>query len=227
MNCNYCKNTCVKKGIRNGKQRYKCKTCHKYQLEYYVYSIYNPSDDKRILSLNANSVSISGMSRILNYSKQTIIRRMLLLASRIIKPMHNEINQVYEVDEMWTFVGSNRPENYFWITYAINRETKNVIDVVIGKRTKENLRIVINKVKMLSPKKIITDKLNSYPNLITPVEHDTGRYRNNKIERANLTLRQHIKRLSRKTLSYSKSIEMLQASILLYFFWNNWQMGWF
>lgn len=96
------------------------------------------------------------------------------------------------------------------------------MNVVVGNRTKENISKIINELKYCSPKKIITDKLNVYPNLIYPIEHDTKKYNNNHIERANLTLRQHLKRSSRKTLSYSKSIEMLKATILLYFYWNNW-----
>ena len=72
--------------------------------------------------------------------------------------------------------------------------------------------------------KIVTDRLNIYPNLITPINHDTRKYRNNRIERCNLTLRQHIKRLSRKTICYSKSNLMLEATFKLYLFWNNWSV---
>lgn len=164
------------------------------------------------------------MSRILGYSKSTISRKILELSKRVERPKYAQYNQVYEVDEMCTYVGKNKKSHYVYITYAINRKTKEVIDVVIGRRTKNNLRLIINKVKQLNPKKIVTDKLSAYVKLVQPFIHDTNRYRNNRIERANLTLRQHIKRLSRKTLSYSKSIKMLEATVLLYFYWNNWQI---
>lgn len=201
-----------------------CKVCGKYQLEIYKYNLYNFKDDKKLIAFNAESTSISSMSRLLNYSKQTIIRRIKTLAKKVVKPVLYERNQEYEVDEMWTFIGENKPQNYVWITYGMNRKTKQIIDVVVGKRTKENLGIVINKIKELIPKKIITDRLNIYPNLVYPVTHDRSRYRNNRIERSNLTLRQDIKRLSRKTLSFSKSLEMLEATLLLYFYWHNWSM---
>jgi IS1 family transposase len=144
------------------------------------------------------------------------MRQILNMASIITKPIFYENNQVYEVDEMWTYVGKNRPSNYCWITYAINRRTGCVIDVVIGSRSKENLKKVIDSVKMYNPKKIVTDRLKTYPNLIKPTEHDTKRYSNNRIERANLTLRTHIKRLFRKTICFSKSKKMLEACVLLY-----------
>lgn len=223
--CIYCSTgQCIKKGVRNNKQRFQCKSCGKYQLKYYTYKLYNKLDDKIIMFLNAESVGISSLSRFLGYSKQTILKRITFLASRVSKPILYEYNQVYEVDEMWTYVSSCRTRDVRWITYAMNRKTNQIVDVAVGARSKENLAKVINKLKLLSPKKIITDKLSVYPNLIIPVEHDTRRYKNNKIERSNLNLRTHIKRLSRKTICYSKSEKMLENCVLLYFSWHNWQM---
>lgn len=225
MKCIYClKNQCIKKGVRNGKQRYQCKSCKKFQLKYYTYKLYNKKDDVKIVALNAESVGISSLSRLLNYSKATILRRINFIANKVTNPQLLERNQVYEVDEMWTYVSGCKERNVKWITYAINRTTSQVVDVVIGSRNKENLAKIINKLKLLYPKKIITDKLAIYKNLVRPIKHDTRRYRNNKIERSNLTLRTHLKRLSRKTICYSKSEKMLENCILLYFLRHNWQM---
>lgn len=53
--------------------------------------------------------------------------------------------------------------------------------------------------------------------LIPETIHQTGRNRTNKIERMNLTLRTHLKRLNRKTICFSKSEEMLNSSLSIYF----------
>ncbi|PHR19585.1 MAG: transposase [Fluviicola sp.] len=164
------------------------------------------------------------MSRILGYSQGTIIRRVLYLASKVTRPIYCEHNQIYEVDEMWTFVGRKTPSNYSWITYALNRRTRCVIDVAFGSRNRKNLKQVIDSVKAQNPKKIVTDKLIIYPNLVKPVKHDTTRYSNNHIERGNLTLRTHIKRLFRKTICFSKSQEMLEACVLLYLDFHYWKL---
>lgn len=79
-----------------------CKNCGKYQQNIYTYNRYDPKDDNNIKLLNAKGVRISSMSRILGYTKRTIIRRVLYLASKIVKPVCLGYNQVYEVDEMWT-----------------------------------------------------------------------------------------------------------------------------
>lgn len=92
----------IRKGTRGIKQRYKCKSCGKYQQDIYTYKRYDSKDDENIKLLNAEGVGIRSMSRILGYSKRTIIRRILYLASKIVKPIYMENNQVYEVDEMWT-----------------------------------------------------------------------------------------------------------------------------
>jgi IS1 family transposase len=225
MKCNYCNSEkIVKKGKRGVKTRYLCNSCNKSFQDKYTYTLYNSKDDWWIKSLNANSVGIRSIARILRYSTGTILRRILYLSSKVTKPIYYERNQVYEVDELWTFVGTNKPSNYAWVSYAINRYTGNVIDIVVGPRTKVNLEKVIYTLKSLSPKKIITDKNPSYPNLIVPYDHDTKRYANNKIERNNLNFRTHLKRLSRKTICYSKSLKMLQACVLLYLDFNYWNL---
>lgn len=225
MKCKNCSSLkLVKRGTIGIKQRYQCKSCGKYQQDIYSYKLYNSSDDKNIKQLNAEGVGISSISRILGYSKQTILRRFLTISNKVKIPFLIENNQVYEVDEMWTFVGQKRPSNYSWITYAINRKTHQVMNVVFGSRTKENLGKVICLLKSKNPKKIITDKLNTYPNLVRPYPHDTSRYANNHIERGNLTLRTHIKRLFRRTICFSKSQKMLEASVLLYFDFHNWRL---
>lgn len=190
----------------------------------YRYQLYAASDDKMIKTYHSEGLGIRSMGRILGYSPNTIIRRILCLGLSVTKPVYSESNQIYEVDELCTYVGRNHPSNYVWITYAINRSTKSIIDVVIGSRTKENLNKVISSVKSLYPAKIITDKLPVYKKLVQPFTHDTRKYGNNHIERGNLTLRTHIKRLSRQTICFSRSLKMLKASILLYFDYRGWQL---
>lgn len=190
----------------------------------YRYQLYDSKDDKLIKTYHCEGVGIRSMGGILEYSPNTIIHCLLYLADKVIKPVYSESNQIYEVDEFCTYVGRNDPSHYKWVTYAINRSTKTIIDVVIGSRSKDNLGKVINSVKQLSPLKIITDRLPVYVNLVKPVKHETHKYGNNYIEPGNLTLRTHTKRLSRQTICFSRSLNMLRASILLYFDYRGWML---
>lgn len=122
--------------------------------------------------------------------------------------------QEYEVDEMYTYIGNK--ESSCYIIYALNKATRKVVDFVLGGRTRENISKIINQVKALNPKCIYTDKLNVYPALMDNIKHITQQYNINHIERMNLNLRTHLKRLSRKTICFSRSKEMLESCLKIY-----------
>ena len=152
-------------------------------------------------------------------SKANVINKMKQISRQIITPEIKESHQDYEVDEMYTFIG-NKKQAYY-ITYALNKKTKQVIDLVVGSRTKETIGKVINSLISLKPKQIFTDKLNIYPSLIEKKKHVASAYKINHIERFNLTLRTHLKRLSRKTICFSRSKEMLENCLRIYLWAEN------
>lgn len=216
-NCKYCNSCCIKKGMYKGVQKLYCSLCHKYQREKYHYRLTTSKDDNNIVLLNNEGMSISSISRYLQIAKTTVRRRILIISNKLSPPDFSEINQAYEVDEMQTFISRNHPSCYVYITYAINRVTRKVIDFVVGQRSKVVIGQVINKILSFSPRRIYTDGLNIYPALIPSTLHKVFRYHTNTIERNNLTLRTHLKRLGRKTIYFSKSIIMLAACLNLYF----------
>lgn len=124
-----------------------------------------------------------------------------------------QADAVYEVDEIKTFVGNKR--NHIWIAYAINRKDKSIASFSVGARTNETLNKVI--CKLTNAKQIYTDKLRQYKTLINPSIHKTTNRGTNHIERHNLTIRTHIKRLTRKTICFSRKIAMLYAVMKIYF----------
>ena len=107
------------------------------------------------------------------------------------------------MDELKAFVGNK--QNEVWICYALNRKTKQVVDYVVGRRTKKNIQKVVTSVQALSTFRVYSDRLNIYPGLIPKNIHSTKYHHTNYIERKNLTIRNHLKRLNKKTLSFSKS----------------------
>ena len=216
MKCNYCSGRCIKKGWHKQAQKYQCKICGKCQQATYIYQKYAVDIDTQIVSLNNEGVGVNSISRLLKIPRTTVLRRMMKAASRIVQPACIEQGQPYEIDELYTYVGSkDRP---CYIIYVINRITRKIIDFVIGARTKENIKRLVDKLMLFFPKRIYTDNLNIFPLLIPASIHRTHQYKTNRIERKNLTIRTHLKRLSRKTICYSKSVAMLEASVRLYMF---------
>lgn len=215
VSCPDCKTYSIKSGFQNGKQRYKCKVCNKrFQLDY-TYQAYKKDINNLIKSLLKESCGILSISRVLNISCGTVLSRILKISKQIKIPYFNMLGCKFEIDEMWSFIGSKK--NVTWITYAIEQKTKNVIDFFVGRKTKDTIRPLINKVLLLQPSRIYTDRLNIYPSLIPKEIYKRFQYCTNRIERMNLTLRMHIKRLSRKTICFSRKQEYLEAHLKIYF----------
>ncbi|RBW55197.1 IS1 family transposase [Tenacibaculum sp. E3R01] len=201
MNYIKCKtNNTIKKGLLNTKQRFYCKFCKSYFQSSYKYKV---QTNLLLVSLLKEGCSVWGISRILNISKNTVLSRMLKISKQIKVTYFNKLGCKFEVDEMWSFIGSKK--NVIWITYVLERETKSIIDFYVGRKSKETIRPLIYKVLLLQPNRIYTDRLNIYPSLIPTEIHRRFQYCTNKIERMNLNLRTDIKRLIRKTICFSKN----------------------
>lgn len=91
----------------------------------------------------------------------------------------------YEVDEMRTYIG--KKSRLYWVVYALRRDNREVIDFKVGKRNSKTLQRVLDTVYLSEPKKVQTDRLGLYKNLIPNALHYTSQYNINHIERKNLS----------------------------------------
>ena len=205
----------VKNGFQNGKQRFLCKNCGKSFIKKYTYNAYNGNINYWIKMLLCEGVGILGISRLLKISKNTVLSRMLKIADSLKKPIWIKPNCTFELDEMWTYIGNKKKGIY--IAYGIERKTARVIDFRVGQRSYNLLRQIVNTVLETKPDKIFTDKFPFYQKLVPKEKHKISKYHINKIERNNLNLRTHIKRLSRRSICFSKSAKYLEAHLSIYF----------
>lgn len=104
-----------------------------------------------------------------------------------------------------------------WIVYALERSTKTVVSFNVGARTNRTLNVVLKTLQFAEAKTIYTDKLPSYKYLIEEKVHCTHYRSTNHIERKNLSIRTQLKRLSRRTICFSKSASILAACLAIYF----------
>lgn len=215
MKCKYCTGVCRKNGRQSkGQQKYQCIACKKYQQALYTYHAYNKEINESIIKHVKRGNGIRDIAYLINISNTTVIKRIRGIASTLESNYASKKGCVYELDELRTFAGCKKNEQ--WLIYAINKGTREVVDLLVGKRVKENVKKVVDKVLEFFPRKIYTDGLNMYPTLIDKLIHKPGRYLTNRIERKNLTLRIHLKRLVRYTLCYSKKVDMLESCVKIY-----------
>ena len=218
VNCPRCKkNNAVKNGsTKNHKQQYYCKNCGKRFIDNYTYMAYKSNIDRNIILFTKEGLGIRSTARILKISTTTLLKRIISIARNIHQPVISR-GKIYEVDELCTYIRHKR--NFIWLVYALEKESKNVVSFNVGKRTNKTLSRVINTLKLSEAKKIFTDKLKNYKYLIDGNLHSVKRFGTNHIERKNLTLRTHLKRLSRRSICFSKSLAIL-ISILKIYFWS-------
>lgn len=114
-------------------------------------------------------------------------------------------------------VSSNGKDKHIWIVYALNRKTKEVVSYNVGARTNATLDKVIKTLRLSGAKKIFTDGWRGYKSLIDDKIHSVANRGTNHIERHNLTLRTHLKRLTRRTICFGRSIAILSAILKIYF----------
>ena len=126
-----------------------------------------------------------------------------------------------EVDEMWSFVGKKQEQRWLW--HALDHWTGTVLAYVFGRRTDE---VFLQLKALLEPfgiRRFHTDYWGAYARPLEPAVHRPGKRNTQPIERKHLTLRTRIKRLARKTICFSKSIEMHDTIIGLFI--NRYEFG--
>ncbi len=212
--CRYCKGSCIKRGIRaNGSQTLCCKQCGKYQQAIYSQNARKPDCTSMIVKLLVNSCGIRSIARVLDISPTTVLKRIVSAAQSLPKPEPIAFAKSYEIDELRTFVGSKG--NPVWICLAQQVETRIIVAMSIGSRSKRNLSCVVQTVLNAKPMSVMTDGLDIYRKLIPKGINITKGHCTNHIERFNLTLRNALKRLSRRTLCFSRSPSLLIAHVSL------------
>ena len=126
-----------------------------------------------------------------------------------------------EVDEMWSFVGKKKEPRWLW--HAIDHRTGKVLAYVFGRRADE---VFVKLKTLLEPfgiTRYYTDSWGAYGRHLAPEVHSPGKRNTQQIERKHLTLRTRLKRLVRKTICFSKSIQM--HDIVIGLFINRYEFG--
>lgn len=113
-------------------------------------------------------------------------------------------------DEMWSFVRSKAHKAWVWL--AMEAGTGRIVGLHVGDRGVESAKALWNGLPPAYRARALclTDHWEAYPAAIPPPHHLAVSKRSglmNGLERFNNTVRQRLGRLTRQTLSFSKSWE--------------------
>ena len=215
MECKYCGGTCVKDGRQNnGRQRYKCKSCHRKQQALYSYNAYQKGINNAIITLTKEGVGIRSAARILDISPTTLLSRIVQIAQTISRP---PVTYSKDLWSGWNKELCTKKVRTHLDSICLDRKSKQVVSYNIGPRTNATFNVVLETLRLSDAKRVYTDRLRNYRSLIETKIHRTSLYGTNHIERHNLTIRTHLKRLARKTICFSRSAVILSAILKIYF----------
>jgi insertion element IS1 protein InsB len=116
------------------------------------------------------------------------------------------------MDEQWGYVGAKSRQR--WLFYAYDRIRRTVVAHVFGERTLATLERLLSLLSAFEVVVWMTDGWPLYESRLKGKLHVISKRYTQRIERhnlnlnLNLNLRQHLARLGRKSLSFSKSVEL-------------------
>jgi len=119
-----------------------------------------------------------------------------------------------ELDEFWSFV--HKKDNQRWTWYAIDKRSGIIPAWHNGKRTDADFLKLLYYLSQIPIGLYCSDNWGSYSKFLPSHQHYIGKDRTWKIERKNLNFRTHIKRLTRKTICFSKNEQIHDNVIGMY-----------
>ena len=219
MQCPKCKSSHNKKnGFRRGKQSYKCKDCGYQFVENPISRKYTPEVRQICLKMYLNGLGFRARARVTEIDHTTIINWVKEEGESLPEaPPEEEIPEITEIDELQTFVG--RKQNKFWIWTVVNHWNQGILLWTIGDRSHQTFEPIWQIIKCWQSFWYVTDGYPVYPSYIKPEDHLVCKTYMTRVEGENTRLRHYLARLHRKTLCYSKSLDMLKYSIRLLLFY--------
>lgn len=211
--CHHCGGICINRGRRAGAQVLYCKTCGRYHQATYRYKAWATGMDERITTCVKEGCGIRSIGRMLGISPTTVIARIRRIASGL-GPGSIPKGRKYEVDELATYIRNKK--NRVWVAYALDKKDRRVVALRVGARSKRMLRPLVDTLLLANAKHIGTDGLDLYRYLVPTELHHVKGFGINRIERHNLTLRTQLKRLARRTICYTKSLDLLYACVAIH-----------
>ncbi len=215
MKCPNCDSNNIKKNgsIHNKKQKFQCKDCGRQFIENPTKKYVTQEQWELVDKLLLEKIPIAGISRVTGISEPWL--------QRYINKKYEEIEKAIDIkkkrgpltiqcDEMWSFVQNKKNKKWLW--FALDVDSREIVGAYIGSRDRSGAQGLWDSLPPVYRQCAVTftDFWRAYDDIFPFNRHrsvgkDSGK--TSYIERFNLTVRQRVSRLVRKTLSFSKKFE--------------------
>jgi insertion element IS1 protein InsB len=181
----------------------------------YCYKACEPGIKEQVVYMSINGSGIRDTARVLNINKNIVISTLKKSSCIVqVNPKSQALNPAApltvglelacneaEMDEQWSFVGNK--SNQRWLWYAVDHAINTVLAYVFGKRKDEMFKTLKALLEFLGISRYYTDDW-ALMSVVLTATSQAGKRNIQKIERKNLNFRTWIKRLTRKTICFSK-----------------------
>ena len=205
-----------------GQQRCLCHACGKTR-------VLIPKRDKHLDRFMEKAllerISLRGIARVFGVSLRTVLLLLQGLAQQLPALRHSlmpaQSNDLLELDELYSFVGSKAHKRWLWV--ALCRRTRQVVAYVLGDRSEATCRRLFKRIPSGYRRcATYSDFWAAYAKVFQTGRHqsvgkDSGETAH--VERWNGTLRQRCSRYVRRTLSFSK-VDRMHHLATKYFVWH-------
>jgi IS1 family transposase len=228
VHCPHCQSDAlVRNGhAPNGKQLYRCRACGQQSRENPTPHAYPEARREEILNASSRTqqpprphAHLWSLSHHRIQLDQKKVAQLPPLQTTLLAPdPEDPASTTLELDELWSFVLKKAHDSWIWI--ALCRKTRQVVAYAVGDRSKRTCQRLWEAIPQgYRQGHCFTDFWAAYAAMIPEEQHtavgkETGETAH--VERWNNTLRQHLARFVRMTLSFSKSVIMHEACLLLF-----------
>lgn len=215
MQCPECGSQHIRKnGHRGNQQNHICARCDRQFIEHYDTNGYSDEVKRLCIRMYVNGMGFRGMSRVTGIAHTSLINWVKQVGSHLPDAYDPEVTpQVGELDELETFVGQRK--NKVWIWTAVDHFRAGILGWVIGDHSAATFQILWQVIEFWQCYFWVSDGNPVYPGFIPEGDQIVSKTYMTRVEGENTRLRHYLARLHRKTLCYSKSLEMLKHSVRL------------
>jgi IS1 family transposase/transposase-like protein len=216
MRCPNCNSDNVKKNgsIHNKKPKFQCKDCGRQFVKNPTKKYITHEQWEIVDNLLLEKLPIAGISRVTGISEpwlqQYINKKYEEIPKVIDVPIKKRGPLTIQCDEMWSFVQNKANKQWLW--FALDVDSRKIVGAFIGSRDHSGAQGLWDSLPPVYRQCAVafTDFWRAYDDIFPFKRHmsvgkDSGK--TSHIERFNLTVRQRVSRLVRKTLSFSKKLE--------------------
>jgi transposase-like protein len=167
--CPRCHSEAIRKNgsIHTGKQKYECLVCRKQFVENPENKVISDDIKERIRRSLLERVSLEGICRIFDVSMPWLLDFMEKAFQSLPENLNatvlaeNEDFEVFvlEADELWSFVGSKKNDQWLWLVMHSN--TRQILAFHVGKRNKASGEALMAKLPVDLKKKLTFTQISS------------------------------------------------------------------